>query len=310
MQSSSGSSEKFSPARLADDFSAFGLEPGDVVYIRAAPRNVGAIEGSPADAILDSIRDVIGPEGTLVMPAFTRQYAIWQRNIPFADEEKLTTTGVLTRALLARADAVRSQHPTHSFVAVGGRAKELMAGHTHGCACFEPMRKLADADAKMMLVGCIDQSPGFSTVHLAQYDLGLSQQHYLRLAFHVKVRGPNGEPVYVKQPESPGCSLGFGKFYKDYEADGNMRLGSIGLAPSMLVGAQRALQTEKAILARNSVYALCDRETCIRCRVLCGYNLSAAPRAIWMNLTTRGPAAFRHILRGGSGSDLVRDRWP
>lgn len=258
--------------------------------------------------MIEAMRDVSGPNGTLVMPAFTRQYPIWQSDIPFVDEDRRVSTGALAQALISRPDAIRSEHPTHSFVAVGARARELMADHTLGCACFEPMRRLAASDAKMMLVGCIDQSPGFSTVHLAQHDLGLSQQHYIRFAFRVKIRGADREPVFVSLPEAPGCSRGFSRFYKDYEADGNKHRGFIGMADSMLVGANRALQTEMSILAKNPTYPLCERETCVRCRILCGYNLSGAPRSLWLNLVRRGPAIVKHFARGGTANEILQGK--
>jgi len=286
----------YSRAQLVAHLQALGLKTGDTVFVRAAMRAIGPTTTDKADAFIGALFDTIGPGGTLVAPTFTRQYPIWRRDIPFADADTQPSTGTMTSLLLTHPAALRSAHPTHSFVAVGPQAAAIVANHTPLTACFEPLRRVMAIGGKSLLVGCVSESPGFSTVHLAQFDLGLTRRHYLRLAYHVKLRGADGQPTFFSGIESPGCSYGFGRFYSDYVIDENFNLGRVGDAWSISVDAARAYAVEHARLAADPTYAHCTRATCVRCRILSGYNLWAAPAAILRNVVTRGPRLARRIL--------------
>jgi aminoglycoside 3-N-acetyltransferase len=50
---------------LAADLRAIGIAPDDAVLVHAALRRVGAVIGGP-DTILDAMRDVVGPAGTIL----------------------------------------------------------------------------------------------------------------------------------------------------------------------------------------------------------------------------------------------------
>lgn len=269
-----------SRAELADDFRSIGIAAGDILYLRAAVGKVGPTATGKSDAFMGAALDAVGTDGTLVAPAFKRQYPIWRRDIPLADQDRAPSTGALSDIMIGHPDAVRSEHPTHSFVAIGRRATEIVAGHTAQVACFEPIRRVVAAGGKAMLVGCVADSPGFSTVHLAQFDLGLTRQHYLRFLYHVKMRDEAGRAYFARGIESPSCSAGFGRFYLDYVVDENLHTGYVGSAWSVWVDAARAYRSEIERLRQDPTYALCSRPTCVRCRVLSGYNLSAAPMAL------------------------------
>ena len=74
-----------------------------------------------------------------------------------------------------------SNHPTHSFVGIGEKVKNVLKFHDETKPSFFPISELAKKfDFSMLLLGCVDSSPGFSTVHATQYRLGLTQKHILR----------------------------------------------------------------------------------------------------------------------------------
>ncbi len=245
--------------------------------------------GNAVDVLLGGLFDVIGDEGTLLVPAFVPQYKIWRRDIPVSDQSTRPYVGAISTIVLSQPGALRSHHPTHSFAALGRRAEQLLAGHDADAACFEPMRALMAAHGKMLLIGCLKESPGFSTVHLAQYDLGLSQRHYAKWFVHVRL--PGQTRTFYHPFESPGCSAGFDVFYSDYANDANLRTGYIGDAWTLCVDAERAFAIERAILSKNPRYCLCDDPTCVSCRILRGYNKRAAPiaflRRAWRRLGAR-----------------------
>ncbi|HJX87879.1 MAG TPA: AAC(3) family N-acetyltransferase, partial [Gemmatimonadales bacterium] len=56
--------------RLAAQLSDLGVERGGVLLVHASMRSLGPVDGG-ARAMADALRDALGPEGTLVVPAFT-----------------------------------------------------------------------------------------------------------------------------------------------------------------------------------------------------------------------------------------------
>lgn len=267
---------------IADDFVRLGLKPGDVLYLRAGLRTVGIRGADFGDTFIGGIIDVLGPTGTLIAPAFTPTSYRWSRKIAVSNAQTPPATGAFSKLMLAQPGAVRSAHPTHSFVGLGGRSAEILADHRADGASFEPIRKVVDADGLMALVGCLEESPGFSTVHLAQFDLGLSQQHYVRLLLAVRLGSDQG-PLF-HPAESPGCSRNFGAFYRLYAADGNFVSGSVGAAEAISVRAASAYARERGVLERNPRFTVCDDSGCTSCRILRGYNKRAIPRALWRRL--------------------------
>ena len=283
---------------LVANLRAFGIKAGDVLYVRAGLRAIGPLQSGKRDTFLEAALEAVGPRGTVVTPSFGRQFLIWQRDIPFADEVP-AMSGTMGRLMALHPDALRSAHQTHPFIAIGARARDLTADHGRDGACFEPIRRLIELNGKMMVVGCVAESPGFSTVHLAQYDLGLTQHHRQRHFYHVKLRDEDGKPYFYRAKESPGCSHGFGRFYSDYAASGNFRTGRIGDAWSVLVNAAPAYRVEFDRLDRDPTYAHCDRPTCLRCKVLCGYNRAGAPLAMMRLAAKHGTRHVRKLLRSG-----------
>jgi aminoglycoside N3'-acetyltransferase len=263
---------------IAENLSAMGLSRGDVLYLRCGLSKIGIPRQKIADAFLGGIQEVLGSEGTLISPAFVPISFRWSKNIPVSNHSTRPATGPFSSLLLEMPGAVRSSHPTHSFVGIGKNAKSILADHSEQGACFEPIRAITKANGLMMLVGCVAESPGFSTVHLAQYDLGLSQQHYAKWLLAVRKGSPQGE--VFRAIESPGCSNGFGKFYRDYIDDNNMACGYVGNAWSIAVRAGKAYQREREILTTNPLYPLCDQPDCFSCRITRGYNKRAIPSAL------------------------------
>ena len=130
----------------------------------------GAPSGSPATALFDGIMETIGPSGTLVALAFTPDFYFWQKRqaarFPFHPKAK-SDTGAFAQILLDHPVSVRSRHPTNSFVALGPNAEAIVDGHDGNSTSFYPIKNLIQRGGKLLLVGCVESSPGFSTVHRA-----------------------------------------------------------------------------------------------------------------------------------------------
>ncbi len=257
------------PARagLANQLRALGLGAGDAVLVRAALSALGDVPDK-AETFIDALMDVVGPEGLIMGLAFGRMEMPGRRNIsdPFDPTSDPIRTGAFAAALAKRPGAVRSSHPTNSFVAWGQGANDIMAEHTPDTFAFFPMRHLIHRGGKMLLVGCTQSSPGFSTVHLAQFDLGLSRSLFSLICGRY-IR-ENGRTVWWRRRDNPGCSQGFGKFYPLYRDAGLLHEGRVGQADSMLIDAAPAYAVEHAALSHDPGFSLCDRDTCYDDRLM------------------------------------------
>ena len=200
----------------------------------------------------------------VVAPYFRRTRAFWEK----APEVYLTNSGALGKILKAFPGVVQSQHPTHSFVGLGSRVTDILQRHNHTKSCFYPMKELAEQhDFSMLLLGCVDESPGFSTVHATQFELGLSQKHLIRfiLRWDYEIKGSRHSKMAI---ESPGCSLSFGKFYEEYEQNGNLVRGELCDSGYIFIpSARSAMAAERKILGSNPRFVDCGNRWCTTCRL-------------------------------------------
>ncbi|WP_157518386.1 aminoglycoside N(3)-acetyltransferase [Herbidospora mongoliensis] len=150
---------------------------------------VGRVEGGAA-TVVSVLRELLGPAGTLVVPAFTPQNsdtstahalatsdmspaakADYRARMPAFDAATSPShgMGVIAETVRLTPGAVRSAHPQTSYAAIGRRAAELMADHARDCHHGEnsPMARLYDTDALVLLLGVgFDRCTAF---HLAEY---------------------------------------------------------------------------------------------------------------------------------------------
>jgi|GEM_PF-4413854 len=89
---------------------------------------------------------------------------------------------------------------------------------------------------------------------------------------------------------SPSCSWGFDKMYPHYVNAANFTIGTVGKAWTVTNSVQHALKTDSDILEKNPRAVLCDRDQCVYCQLLRGYNKRAILEGIYRVL--------RHWLKG------------
>ncbi|MEW2167212.1 AAC(3) family N-acetyltransferase [Streptomyces sp. NPDC007084] len=174
--------------QLASDLSQLGISRGGVLLAHAS---LGG-SGLRAERLRDALLTALGPDGTLVVPAFTpensftsRTYkeltagmsaqreAAFRASRPPFDPARTPcpTMGVFAQCVRTTPGAVRSIHPHTSFAGLGARAAELLAWHDPRCHLGEesPLGALYAANAQVLLFRV-----GFevcSAFHLAEYRL-------------------------------------------------------------------------------------------------------------------------------------------
>ena len=128
---------------------ALGIGAGAMLQVHSALSRLGYVEGG-AEAVVDALLEVVGPEGTVLVPTFNHGAAdIYDpRTTP-------SVSGAITEALRRRPEARRSVHPTHPYAAIGKHAAELVAGHLEvdTFSPRSPLGKLADRGGWVLLLG-------------------------------------------------------------------------------------------------------------------------------------------------------------
>ncbi|MEV6795863.1 AAC(3) family N-acetyltransferase [Streptomyces sp. NPDC051320] len=173
-------------ARLAGELSALGVTRGATLLVHASLSGTALRAGMLRDALLD----VLGDEGTLVVPAFTpensttssahlrqvagltaREQAAFLASMPPFDPGLTPCLGMgrLAECVRRTRGARRSAHPQTSFAALGARARELVEGHPPDSHLGEksPLGKLLEAGADELMINV-----GFevcTSFHLAEY---------------------------------------------------------------------------------------------------------------------------------------------
>jgi aminoglycoside 3-N-acetyltransferase len=59
--------------KLVEEFRELGVMKGDVLFIHSSYKSFGGVEGGP-QTVINALLDVIGVEGTLIMPTFNYDF--------------------------------------------------------------------------------------------------------------------------------------------------------------------------------------------------------------------------------------------
>lgn len=108
-----------------------GVETGDVVMMHSAVFTLGIVEDGLA-GIYKAFRNVLGRDGTLIVPTFTYSFRRGEifdvRNTPCPK-----VLGAFSEFVRGAEDAVRSPDPLFSMAAVGPEAQSLMRRPSNRC---------------------------------------------------------------------------------------------------------------------------------------------------------------------------------
>lgn len=133
-----------------------GLKAGDSALVHSSLSAFGNVVGG-ADTVIDSLLEVVVPDGTIMVPTLTGSEKLCPANPPVFDVKTSPCwTGKIPETFRKRPDAVRSLHPTHSVAAVGAKAKYFTQGHEKSitpCGLNSPYHKLALADGYVLMLG-------------------------------------------------------------------------------------------------------------------------------------------------------------
>jgi aminoglycoside 3-N-acetyltransferase len=141
-------------ASLAADFVQLGLRPGTIVMVHSSLGRIGWTDGGPG-TVIEALLEVLGPEGTLVMPAESPQLAEPGNKHVFDPRTTPTTMGAIPEAFRSFPGTQRSHHPLVSVCANGSCAQQITAEHAlEFCeGRGTPFERLHELDAWTLLIG-------------------------------------------------------------------------------------------------------------------------------------------------------------
>ena len=134
------------------------LASGDVVFVHSSLDQLNL--DFPFYRVLTLLRNVIGPEGTMLFPAYPNHrissYEYLLQGRVFDVRRTPSYAGLLTEFARKQPAAVRSLHPTKSVSAIGPLARELTSTHQLSRYPYDacsPFFKLTEHQSKIVGLG-------------------------------------------------------------------------------------------------------------------------------------------------------------
>lgn len=266
----------YSLSDLTNDVLKMGVKKGDTLLIRADLGSIGKLETKQREDYVNFLLDAVGEDGTIVGLSFTSGFFIkGSKNVVFDGATK-SYTGAFANTMLKHEKSIRSMHPTNSYVAIGKHAEYITKNHDETSGAYEPIRKIIELNGKMILIGCVKSSPGFTTTHLAEVDLGLNKR-IIFPSFDRAYYKKNNELMLFKRKDAGSCSSTFYRFYGYYVKEGLLIQNYIGSAYSIMINAKESYKLELKVLADNPKITICDNQECMLCRARRWDNIKDIP---------------------------------
>ncbi len=249
---------------LAADLRRLGVPRGGLLVVHASLSQLGWVVGG-APTVLHALLDVIGGDGTLMVPAHTNHLSdpagwsnppvpeAWWAEVrrsmpPFrADETPAPWMGALADTVLRRRDAVRSAHPHFSMAALGPLAEELCGGHELDWSIgpASPLGRVGDHGGQVLLLGVGHGSN--TSLHVAEVASAWGGRHV------VEGTAPAGDrcewvtwqDVAYDEDDFPAIGAAFA------DQTGLERIGAVGQGEARLMPQRELVQFARAWIDTN-----------------------------------------------------------
>lgn len=241
-------------AQLVDAVRAMGVGVGTYLVVHSSLSSFGRFQGG-APAVIDALQRAVGPDGILMMPAFS------YGRVPFAASTTPTIDGAVAEIFRLTPGVHRSQHPTHSVTAWGSRAEAIVASHPveNPFGTGSPLHRLAESGCGVLLIGVTHKAN--SLIHVAQ---DLARVPYLDRFRDAPVQSADGT-VRTVRTRRAGCSLGFDRGAPSFVRSARIDHGPVGQAELQLFDGKALLEEARRLLVSDPFSLLCQNEGCSSC---------------------------------------------
>ncbi|MCW3981985.1 MAG: AAC(3) family N-acetyltransferase [Candidatus Bathyarchaeota archaeon] len=254
--------EEIPKGQIIDDLRDMGVEAGDHLAVALSFKSIGRVRGGP-NALIDALLETVGPNGTVMMNAYTQSFPLSETPNHYVFDPKVTPTytGLIPETLRKRANSVRSRHPTTSVTAMGKISKYLVEDHDEQANPFLPFSKLALAGGKYLAIGIGDNLVAIR--HEAQRRAGFFTVVPM---FHgVNYKSANGE-IQTFVWRKPPCTRRLTDLVPPLITQGIAKIGRIGKAYAVLGSAKGLVDAMTEMLKKDPTLNLCDDVLCLWCR--------------------------------------------
>lgn len=242
-----------SSADLTAALRALGLAVGDLVMVHSSLSAFGHVEGGAA-TVVGALLEVLGPEGTLVVPTFSR----YLQDEPEWDRERTPSLmGKISETVRTWPGALRSSHAAHPLAAVGAQA-ELICRRPYrtGFGPDSPFKTLVERNAWILLMGV---SYGNCTLfHLLEAEAQVPYRCLEERPAVITCDGVRDESGGAWEYTNYGGHNDFMTFGKELERRELVRRTTIGNSEQRLFRAAQAYAVGTELMRQDPLYLLTE----------------------------------------------------
>ncbi|OBZ10551.1 AAC(3) family N-acetyltransferase [Bacillus sp. FJAT-27264] len=252
---------------LAEDFRRLGVHEGMTLIMHSSFKSLGEwVAGGPVAVIL-ALEEVLGEEGTLVMPTHSNDLSDpsgWSRppvpeawwtsireKMPAYDPDMtlLRGMGVIPDTFRKQKGVKRSNHPIHSFAAWGKHRDQIVDGHELDCGLGEhsPLARIYDLNGSVLLLGV--ENLKNTSLHLAECRASFPSKQEIVSGAPMMV---DGNRQWVEFKELDWESVDFVALAAQFQEDtGRIALGQVAAARAKLIPQREIVDYAVRWMERN-----------------------------------------------------------
>ncbi|WP_236290789.1 aminoglycoside N(3)-acetyltransferase [Paenibacillus allorhizoplanae] len=229
---------------LITQFKDCGLTEGQTIFVHTSLNSLGFVVGG-AETLINSLLEIVGVEGTLMMPSQTWKnldpstgvhgevpqewWTIIRENWPAYDKEITPAIGMGIVAEMFRKwpGVKRTDHPARSIAAVGKHAEYITKEHDLSNIFGEnsPIDKLYELDGYVLLIGVgYDKN---TSLHLSETRANFPTKRFIDESSGIIKDGKREWVTYTTQAVD---DVDFVKLGNEYDKENNIKIHKVGNA--------------------------------------------------------------------------------